>query len=68
MSKFVNRFKVDEKNFDTIKKVLEYLDPYETISITYISAWYICEFHKDVYTTCDAFKDNFPAVQILSKK
>lgn len=68
MSEFVKRFKMKETDFEGIKDILEYLDPHESVSFTYISGWYICEFSENVNIKCVVFKEDFPNVQILSRK
>lgn len=68
MSEFVKQFKIKDTDFEGIRDILDYLDPFETVSFTYSSDWYICEYSENVFIKCETFQEDFPNVQILARK
>lgn len=66
---FIHSFLVSEDDFETVKGILEYLDPEEGVSIVYVQGHYLCTFNNNTFVRLQDFKEDFPrAIVSFTKK
>jgi hypothetical protein len=69
MAECVHSFLVSEDDFETMKEVLEYLDPEEGVSIVYVRGRYLCTFDNRTFVKIEGFKEHFSrAIVSFTKK
>lgn len=64
----VHSFLVSEDDFETMKEILDYLDPEEGISIVYVKGHYLCTFDNITFIKMEDFKENFPRADMSFTK
>lgn len=65
---FIHSFLVSEDDFETMKNVLEYLDPEEGLSVVYVQGRYLCTFNNRTFVKIEGFKEDFPRAIVSTKK
>jgi hypothetical protein len=69
MTECVHSFLVSEDDFETVKGILEYLDPEEGVSVVYVQGNYLCTFDNKTFVKIEGFKEDFPrAIVSFTKK
>lgn len=65
--KYVDTFKLDEDDRQTILQVLDYLDPHESITFTYIGGCFKCLFSETTFVNAESFQEVFPHIIFSTK-
>lgn len=66
---YVNSFIVPEKELETMREILDYLDSNQGVNIVYVKdGVYFCTFDHSTFIKMDEFKYDFPEVIVTSTK